>query len=111
MKNLLHPVLGFPVNPSIHWQLQTWLNGVPKALGPQGSRMHGSAQVKLLLSQYLVVWQSGSTRHSGTIIIKKSLIRNLSKYYRFAPVLHYTFLEILECLQLFVFIMKKFRMD
>lgn len=55
--NLLHPVLGFPVNPSIHWQLQTWLKGVPKALGPQGSRMHGSAQVKLLSSQYLVVWQ------------------------------------------------------
>lgn len=54
---LLHPVLGFPVNPSIHWQLQTWLKGVPKALGPQGSRMHGSAQVKLLSSQYLVVWQ------------------------------------------------------
>ena len=28
--------------------------------------MQGSAQVKLLRSQYLVVWQSGSTRHSGT---------------------------------------------
>ena len=68
--NLLHPVLGFPVNPWIHWQLQTWLYGVPNALGPQGSRMHGSEQVKLLASQYFVVWQSGSTRHSGTRKIK-----------------------------------------
>lgn len=34
-------------------------------MGPQGSRMHGSAQVKLLSSQYLVVWQSGSFSHSG----------------------------------------------
>lgn len=65
MKNLLHPALGSPVKPCTHWQLQTWLKGVPKALGPQGSRMHGSAQVKFLASQYFVVWQSGSTLHSG----------------------------------------------
>ena len=65
-EHLLHPVLGFPVNPWIHWQLHTWLYGVPKALGPQGSRMQGSAHVRLLASQYFVVWQSGSTLQSGT---------------------------------------------
>ena len=54
-------MLGLPVNPSIHWQLQTWSEGVPKALGPHGSRMQGSPQVKLYLWQYLVVWQSEST--------------------------------------------------
>jgi hypothetical protein len=59
----VHPVLGSPVKPWIHWQLQTWLKGVPKALGPQGHCMQGSEQVKLLTSnlslwQYLVVWQS-----------------------------------------------------
>ena len=49
-KYLLHPVLGSPVKPWIHWQLQTWLKGVPKALGPQGHCMQGSEQVKLLTS-------------------------------------------------------------
>ena len=67
--DLPHPVLGFPVKPETHWQLQTWLMGipgVPNALGPQGSRMQGSEQVWLVASQYLMIGQSGSLRHSGT---------------------------------------------
>ena len=57
------------MKPETHWQLQTWLMGipgVPNALGPQGSRMQGSEQVWLVASQYLMIGQSGSLRHSGT---------------------------------------------